>query len=239
VATNAHTFLVELILSHTHNAGMAISLLVCGVRHNPLRTVTQPRRRSGVTLLELIIVLAIIGLMASLLFPALQAARGKANDVLGENSVGQLGLALQQYIDTMKRLPAKGRWTIDILPWIEEKPLAEQIANGIPPNTLPRPALYRCDDQPEVQSTVPNVLVCHYILAVNRSSRPMKPELTTWYISDRPKLKDDEKCDPWYVGTEMSLNDQRLMFERKEGPHPGNLYYLIYNNGGVQTVKGP
>jgi prepilin-type N-terminal cleavage/methylation domain-containing protein len=218
---------------------MGMPLLFCGVRRNAQCSATRPRRRIGVTLLELIIVLAIIGLMASLLFPAVLAARRKANEVLGENSIGQLGLALQQYIDTMKRLPAKGRWTIDILPWIEEKPLAEQIANGIPPNTLPRPALYRCDDQPDVESTVPNVLVCHYILALDRSSSATKPERTPWSISDRPALKDNEKCDPWYVGTEMSLNEQRLMFERKEGPHPGNFYYKIYPEGWVGIVKGP
>ena len=216
---------------------MAMPLLFFGVRRNALRSAGRPRGRIGVTLLELIIVLAIIGLMASLLFPAVQAARRKANEVLGENSVGQLGLALQQYIDTMKRFPAKGRWTIDILPWIEEKPLAEQIANGIPPNTLPRPALYRCDDQPEVESTVPNVLVCHYIWAVDRASWSMKPERTHWIISDRPALKEDEKLEPWYVGTEMSLNDQRIMFDTKEGPHSGGLYNT--SDGGSVGTDGP
>ena len=206
---------------------------------NALCSVTQPRRRIGVTLLELIIVLFIIGLMASLLFPAVQAARRKAKGVLSENNVRQLGIALQQCIHTYKRLPAKGRWTIDILPWIEEKPLAEQVAHGIPPNTvLPRPELYRSDDQPEVESTVPNVLVCHYIWAVDRASWAMKPERTPWNISDRYALKEDEKLDPWYVGTEMSLNDQRIMFDTKEGPHAGSLYYMS-NAGSLETVNGP
>lgn len=213
-----------------------MALLFCDFRRNALRSVTRPRRRTGVTLLELIIVLFIIGLMASLLFPALQAARRKVKGVECENNVRQLGIALQQYVHTFKRLPAKGRWTVDILPWIEEKPLAEQVANGIPPNAvLPRPALYRCDDQPEAPSTVPNVLVCHYVWAVDRSSWSMKPERTHWIISDRCALKEDEKYDPWYVGTEISLNDQRIMFDTMQGPHPGSLYYT--SDGG--TTNGP
>jgi prepilin-type N-terminal cleavage/methylation domain-containing protein len=156
-------------------------LLFCGFRRNSQRSVAQARRQNGVTLLELIIVLFIIGLMASLLFPALQAARRKAKGTECQNNVRQLGLALQQCIHTFQRLPAKGRWTVDILKWIEEEPLANQVANGIPPNTvLPRPALYRCDDQPDVDSTVPNVLVCHYIWAVDRASWAGRPERTPW-----------------------------------------------------------
>jgi prepilin-type N-terminal cleavage/methylation domain-containing protein len=215
---------------------MAIALLVCGFRRNALRSVTQPRRRNGVTLLELIIVLFIVSLMASLLFPALQAARRKVKGVECENNIRQLGIALQQYIHTFKRLPAKGRWTVDILKWIEEEPLANQVANGIPPNAvLPRPALYRCDDQPDLNSTVPNVLVCHYVWAVDRASWADRPERTPWNISDRYAFKEDEKYDPWYVGKEISLNEQRIMFTTMQGPHPGSLYYL--SDGG--TASGP
>jgi type II secretory pathway pseudopilin PulG len=213
-------------------------LLFFGVRRNALRPAGRPRGRIGVTLLELIIVLAIIGLMAGLLFPALQSARRKAKMVLGENNIRQLGLALQQCIHSRKRLPAKGRWTIDILPWLEEKPLAEQIANGIPLNTVPRPEIYRSDEQPEVESTVPNVLVCHYVWAVDRSTWAMKPERTPWNISDRYALKEDEKLDPWYVGTEMSFNDQRIMFDTKAGPYSG-LYYYMSNVGSLETTNGP
>jgi type II secretory pathway pseudopilin PulG len=212
-------------------------LLFCrGFRRNAPCSITQPRRRIGATLLELIIVLFIIGLMASLLFPALQAARRKAKGTECQNNVRQLGTALEQCIQSWKRLPAKGRWTVDILPWIEEKPLAEQVANGIPPNTvLPRPALYRCDDQPDVASTVPSVFVCHYIWAVDRESWASRPERTPWNISDRYAFKKDETYDPWYVGTEISLNNQRIMFTTMQGPHPGSLYYM--NDGG--TAQGP
>ncbi len=201
-------------------------LLFCGFRHKALRPHAQSHRQIGVTLLELIIVLFIIGLMASLLFPALQAARRKVKGVECQNNVRQLGMALGQYIHTFKRLPAKGRWTVDILKWIEEEPLAAQVATGIPPNAvLPRPALYRCEDQSEVGSTVPNVLVCHYIWAVDRSSWPNKPDRTPWLISDRYTLKADEKYDPWYVGTEISLDNQRAMFTTMQGPHPSSVFY--------------
>lgn len=205
---------------------MATPRLFCGFRRAAIRPHLQWRRRSGVTLLELIIVLFIIGIMASLLFPALQAARRMAKGSECQNNVRQLGVALSQFIQTSKRLPAKNRWTIDILKWIEEEPLANRFTNGIPNTTdLPRPALYRCDDQSEFGSTVPDVLVCHYVLAVDRSTWADKPVNTPWQISDRYALREDEKYDPWYVGKEISFNERRIMFDTMQGPHSGGLYY--------------
>ena len=63
----------------------------------------------------------------------------------------------------------------------------------------------------------------------------MKPERTHWVISDRYAFKEGETYDPWYVGTEISFNDQREMFSKMPGPHPGSLYYT--SDGG--TTNGP
>ena len=113
---------------------MATPLLFCGTRRTTLRSHTCWRRSDGASLVELIVVLFIIGMMASMLFPALQAARRKAKGSECQNNVRQLGLGLTQCIQSWKRFPAQNRWTVDILKWIEEEPLAQRIANGIPPN---------------------------------------------------------------------------------------------------------
>lgn len=218
---------------------MATPLLFCGFRRTALRSRPHSSRRSGTSLLETIIVLCIIGIMASLLFPALQAARRKAKGSECQNNVRQLDMALRQCIQSWKRFPAANRWTVDILKWIEEEPLARQITNGIPTNAeLPRPGLYRCEEQGEVGSAVPNVFACHYVLAVDRPTWVAKPERVPWEISDRPyleeKRKDEAPYDPWYVGPEINLTEQRIMFDTMQGPHSGGVFYT----GNGQTRGG-
>jgi prepilin-type N-terminal cleavage/methylation domain-containing protein len=211
---------------------MAIPLLVCGFRHKALRSATQPCRRIGVTLLELLIVLVIIGVMASLLFPAIQSARAQANTVTCKNHLRQVGMALGQFITVKKHFPLPNQWTVDILKWMEEEPLSMQFMNGVPATPeLARPPLLRCAGQPEVNSTVPSVFVSHYVLAVDRPYTYINGDHEVrWAIHDRPLLTDDDSLTPWYVGPEISFAEQQKMFETMRGPHPGGIFY---DHGGV------
>ncbi|MDB6040263.1 MAG: hypothetical protein JWM99_4104, partial [Verrucomicrobiales bacterium] len=51
------------------------------------------------TLIELLVVISIIGILASLLMPALGRAKGKALDVKCISNLKQLGVALTIYAD--------------------------------------------------------------------------------------------------------------------------------------------
>ncbi|MGQ9760319.1 MAG: DUF1559 family PulG-like putative transporter [Thermogutta sp.] len=70
---------------------------------------TLPKRHHGFTLVELLVVIAIIGLLIGLLLPAVQAAREAARRAECSNNLKQIGLAIQMYHDTNRRLPAG--WT--------------------------------------------------------------------------------------------------------------------------------
>ena len=165
------------------------------------------RARCGATLIELLVVIFIIGVLLSLLLPALQSARAKATTVQCQNNVGQLGYAVARYIDSWKKFPQPGRWTINALKYMEEWDLADQIPAVIPKDAVyPRPRLFNCPAQPEVESGMEGVKVCHYVLVVDRPLRG-KADQVPWDLHDREDLSnaDSKSFAPWYIGPEITF----------------------------------
>lgn len=85
------------------------------------------RSRSAFTLVELLVVVAIIGVLISLLLPAVQAARASARRTQCANNLRQIGLAMHQYTDVHAGLfPAMSHardraesWVNSLAPYME------------------------------------------------------------------------------------------------------------------------
>jgi prepilin-type N-terminal cleavage/methylation domain-containing protein/prepilin-type processing-associated H-X9-DG protein len=147
----------------------------------------------GFTLVELLVVIAIIGILVALLLPAIQAAREAARRSQCINNLKQVGIGMQNYHDTNKKLPAGnfsccwGTWQMTILPFIEEQQLADlyQFSPKIYPVYLPN---YRYDSEdPSTTPPVKNLQVCQTRI----------PNLTC--PSDEPQLRQNGIAQHNYV----------------------------------------
>src|SRR6187455_2473364 len=93
--------------------------------------------RRGFTLIEMLVVIAIIAILVALLLPAVQQAREAARRSQCKNNLKQIGLAMHNYHDTFNGFPNGGiassvggwglSWYIRILPYIDQAP----VFNGI------------------------------------------------------------------------------------------------------------
>ncbi len=74
---------------------------------------TPRRPRRGFTLIELLVVISIIGVLVSLLLPAIQSAREAARRTQCQNNIRQLALALNAFAGRKSAFPAAGTFFED------------------------------------------------------------------------------------------------------------------------------
>jgi prepilin-type N-terminal cleavage/methylation domain-containing protein len=175
--------------------------------------------RLGVTLLELIVVLAIIGVVLALLVPAMQRARERARETACCNNMNQLRTAMGHLLSIRKKLPdpaptdAAGGWGVAILPFLDEKTLWEHLANNPGVQSVVavpsrRPLVMTCPFAWEGDSSVTGIPASHYSMFVELDRTKL------------PGFKDVPlSCRiPWIQ------NSENVATPQGGGPHQGGYF---------------
>ncbi len=118
---------------------------ICGRKHAIQSSASTLKTTPGFTLVELLVVIAVVGLLVAMLLPAVQSAREAARQTQCRNNLKQIATACQNFeslrrffpghggeteprgvkFDTKRQLlvstmPRKGNWILQILPHMEE-----------------------------------------------------------------------------------------------------------------------
>src|SRR5262249_23894897 len=193
------------------------------------------KARAGFSLVELVIVCAIVGVLLALLLPAAQAVRVRAMEMVCKNNLHQLNLAAAQYAETNKRLPPPGSvgliggWTVELLPYIDQKNLRDRIVPGSPilqaPGLLLRqPRLLQCPIRGVGDASGGTTMDhCHYVFVPT-------DRRDSFLIVDAPL----DIQVPWATGPEMRFDEVR----RRAGPHRGGFFCARGFQQGVEYVPG-
>ncbi len=168
------------------------------VHQVPNRRQWQRKPCTAFTLVELLAVIAIIGVLMGLLIPAVQAAREAARRISCGSKIKQLGLAMHIYHNANGRLPLNGYSApsqgevsalVRLLPQIEESALYDRIpiTGWRPYNTL--------IDGVELDRIIVPDLVCP------GETNPRLPHargkaITSFGLSMGSQLMEPWQCDP-------------------------------------------
>lgn len=189
--------------------------------------------RRGTSIIETLVVIAILGTLLGLFFPAVQRARRRALDLECMNNLRQLDIAIADYCESNKPLPAPGAnglvggWTIEILPFLEQKNMLDRIRVDSPIAAAPdfllrQPRIFRCpirsaSDQPAAGTMEPS----SYVFTPGNGRK-------TFDVLDAPL----DISIPWACGPEMTFDD----VVRRIGPHNRGFYCASGFQEGVSFV---
>lgn len=190
-------------------------------------------RRRGLTLLELIVVLAIISVLLALLLPAVQSARERAREAVCKNNVHQINTAVGHYVESYDELPSPslpgrtGGWIVGILPFIEQQNLKDAIEVGTPIADVPEtlfvpPPVFRCPKRSVLDGESGGAMwPGHYVLMPDS-------DRGTFSVSDAPV----DLSVPWIGGPEMGY--QATI--QSKGPHHDGFFVASGFQQGVDFM---
>lgn len=117
--------------------------------------------RAGMTLIELLIALALIGVMLALLVPAVQQVRAVARMAGCRSNLRQVGIATANYLSVYQTFPGGRESSVGclyaLLPFMDQQPVFQRAEAIFDPKSrsasIPAIAAYKCPDDPTTQSS--------------------------------------------------------------------------------------
>ena len=143
----------------------------------------------GGTLVETLVVIAVIGILIALLLPATQSEREAARRSQCTNNLKQIGLALHNYHDVHGQFPPAAigpydvprqrqfSWMVAILPFLEQQPLYDKLRLDLPcdhPHNAAvlqiSPSALFCPSDPSPSATLEGFLKTSYVAVTGADS---------------------------------------------------------------------
>ncbi len=163
----------------------------------------------GVTLVELVVVLAVIAILVGLLLPAIHYSRESARRIACQGNLHQLGVAMSHYVEVRKQVPdpcpqgTMGGWAIELLPFMEDTNLAD-VLSGNPPLDRPaalewarqRPFILTCPSAYDGDSSVPTLPPSHYSAILTTGTTHDRDTSSRVGVGSRSRKAN---C-PWLIG---------------------------------------
>lgn len=126
----------------------------------PQRSVSPQKlgdSRGGLTVVELLVSIAIVGLLIALLLPAVQRSREAARTTMCRSHLRQIGIASHQYLDVHRRFPWResGGWLYSLLPYVEQASVyntLQETPRAERSQVIPRIPVYLCPSDPTLRT---------------------------------------------------------------------------------------
>ncbi len=206
--------------------------------------------RAGIALIELLVVMAVVGVMLALLLPAVQQARAAARAVSCENNLKLMGLAIHNYHTAWNRFPMSqvqgeghgnghGVFTI-ILPYVEQAPLYNMynfhLENWHAANhTVVRHKMdtFLCPDNPDINL----VRAAEVRYPESRSTFAKGHYGANWGGGRGPWGEDFAKQKGSYLGVMMTVMPPDCQDKAQDGrPRARNISVLDITDGTSNTL---
>ncbi len=154
------------------------------------------RYRKAFTLVELLVVITIIGILASLLLPAVNTAREAARRSACGNNVRQLGIAIHTFHSAKNKLPSSGRPTaastvrfglfVQLLPYLEQTTLYNQYDPTVNWSHF-RNVIGSQEVNPTVNNSTPPANYADTLARLQVNPGPTATQLTIFHCPSAPR----------------------------------------------------